>query len=413
VLGTPVLGPGGGQVGRLTDVIARLAGSGSSANWHPRVTGLVVHYEGEDKFAHAYQVASFSYDQARLNVEPGELGPFERRPGELLLGRDLRNRHLIHLERARLVRANEIELAKVGASWQVIGVDTTSKPVLRRMLPRRARSRVRPGRVIDWADIEPFVAHVPTARLQIPFRKLRRLHPAKLADLVEAASHEEGEEIIRAVGLDRELEADVFEELDTEHQVEFLRSRTDDDAAKLLSAMAPDDAVDLLTELDQERRLPILQRVPPPAQAKLRRLLHYNPETAGGLMNPDFVAVDSGATVGTALEAVKSSTTPAEAAGVVFVTGEGGKLVGTALLVDLLRSRPSDGVAVATRLDPASLPPDADIHEVVRKMTDYNLAIAPVLDEEGRMLGQISVDDVLELLLPAGWRRQYGMVSTE
>ncbi|MGH9105567.1 MAG: magnesium transporter MgtE N-terminal domain-containing protein [Acidimicrobiales bacterium] len=413
VLGTPVLGPGGQRTGRLADVIARLSGGASAANWHPRLTGLVVNYEGEDKFAHAYQVVSFGAEGARLSTEPSELGPFERRPGEVLLGRDLRSRHLIHLERARLVRANEIELAKVGTTWQVLGVDTSSRPVLRRALPRRWRRRVQPGRVIDWSDIEPFVSHVPSAQLQIPFRKLRRLHPAKLADLVEAASHEEGEEIIRAVGADRELEADVFEELDTEHQLEFLRSRSDEEAAKLLSAMAPDDAVDLLTELDQERRLPILQRVPLGAQTKLRRLLSYNPETAGGLMNPDFVAVPATATVESALEAVRSSTTPPEAAGVVFVADAAGRLQGTALLVDLLRSPLLESISVAARPDPASLPPGADIHEVVRKMTDYNLAVAPVVDDDGRMLGQITVDDVLELLLPAGWRRQYGMAAGE
>ena len=80
---------------------------------------------------------------------------------------------------------------------------------------------------MDWASIEPFVAHVPSSRLRIPYRKLAKLHPAQIADLVEAASHDEGEEIIEAVGADRELEADVFEELDTEHQLEFVRSRSD------------------------------------------------------------------------------------------------------------------------------------------------------------------------------------------
>jgi len=373
----------------------------------------VVNCQGQDKFAHAYQIVTLGQEFAQLSIEPADLGPFERRPGEVLLGRDLRSRHLIHLEGARLVRANEIELAKIGTSWQVIGVDTSSRPVLRRALPRPLRRRVKPGRVVDWADVEPFVAHVPTARLQIPFRKLRRLHPAKLADLVEAASHEEGEEIIRAVGEDRELEADVFEELDTEHQLEFLSSRSDEDAARLLSAMAPDDAVDLLTELDQDRRLPILQQVAPVAQRKLRTLLSYNPETAGGLMNPDFVAVPATSTVQAALDAVKSSACAPEAAGVVFVTGDDGRLVGTALAVELLRAGPSDNVSTATRADPATLPPDADIHEVVRTMTDFNLAVAPVVDDDGHMLGQITVDDVLELLLPAGWRRQYGMASAE
>ncbi len=413
LLGIPVVGPVEQHVGRLVDVIARLAGETMTGTWHPSVTGLVVDYDGQDRFAHAHEIESLSYEAARLTVDPKDLGPFERRSGEVLLAKDLRSRHLIHLEGARLVRANEIELAEVGSTWHVIGVDTSSRPVLRRLLPRWARARVKAGKVVDWSEIEPFVAHVPTAHLQIPFRKLRRLHPAKLADLVEAASHEEGEEIIRAVGEDSALEADVFEELDPEHQVEFLRSRSDEEAARLLSAMEPDDAVDLLTEMDQERRLPILQRLPQASQLKLRSLLSYNPETAGGLMNPDFVAVPASSIVGEALEAVKISPTPPQAAGVVFVTGERGRLQGTALVVDLLRADPLDSIAMATKPDPPSLPADADIHEVVRKMTDYNLAVAPVVDDDGRMLGQISVDDVLELMLPTGWRRQYGMDAAE
>ena len=145
----------------------------------------------------------------------------------------------------------------------------------------------------------------------------------------------------------------MFEELDTEHQVEFLRSRSDEEAARLLSAMEPDDAVDLLTELDQERRLPILQRLPQSTQLKLRSLLSYNPETAGGLMNPDFVAVPTTATVSEALDAVKTSPTPPQAAGVVFVTDERGRLQGTALVVDLLRSNPSDSIVERDQARPS------------------------------------------------------------
>jgi len=180
-----------------------------------------------------------------------------------------------------LIRANEIELAKVDGTWEVVGVDPSTKAVFRRLLPGRLGRNIRPGSIVDWESIEPFVAHVPSARLRIPYRKLARLHPAQIADLVEAASHEEGEEIIEAVGADQELEADVFEELDMEHQLEFIQSRSDAEAARVLSRMAPDDAADLIVDIDQERRLPILNLLPEPQQRKVRSLLSYNPETAG------------------------------------------------------------------------------------------------------------------------------------
>ena len=222
----------------------------------------------------------------------------------------------------------------------MVAVDISSKPVLRRLLPRGLRNKVRSGTLVDWSDIEPFVAHVPTAHLRIPFRKLAKLHPAQLADIVEAASHDEGEEIIEAVGQDLELQADVFEELDPDHQAEFLQSRSDEEAAHLLARMEPDDAADLLMELDQERRLPILERLPAVAQGKLKRLLRYNPETAGGLMNPDVISVPATATAETALQRVRDATTPGGASTVVFVSADGGTLQGVAPLVDLIRADP-------------------------------------------------------------------------
>lgn len=407
LLGVQVTAPDGRRVGKLTDVIVRLGDSG-----YPPLTGLVVDLSGRARFAHMHDVASLGRAGVRLSTDAARLGPFERRPGEVLLAKDVAGRHVIHLKGARLVRANEIELACAGGRWVVVGADPTSRPVIRRLLPRSARDRVEAGGLVDWAEIEPFVSHVPTARLRIPLRQLSRLHPAQLADLVEAASHAEGEEIIAAVGGDRELEADVFEELDVEHQVEFLRSRSDDEAARVLAAMAPDDAVDLLEELDQERRLPVLQRLPAAHQRKLRSLLSYNPETAGGLMNPDFVAVARSRSVEETLAAVRTSTVAPEASGVVLVVDEAGHLAGTVLVVELLRADPAATVGAVAHPDPVAVTPDADVHEVSRAMTDYNLAVLPVVDDQRTALGMISVDDVLELLLPEGWRRQYGMSSS-
>jgi len=165
----------------------------------------------------------------------------------------------LDLDGARLVRANEIELALVAGSWRVVGVDTGPRGGLRRLLPKVLGSHIATGEFLDWAGVEPFVGHVPTVRLRVPHPKLAKLHPAQIADLVEAASRSEGEEIIQAVGDDdRELEADVFEELDDHHQQEFLEDRPDEQVAQILSRSSNVGAVTIAKKLgapDLLRRL--------------------------------------------------------------------------------------------------------------------------------------------------------------
>ena len=258
--------------------------------------------------------------------------------------------------------------------------------------------------------MEPFVGHVPTSRLKLAHRRLARLHPAQIADLVEAASHEEGEEILEAVAQDKELEADVFEEMDDHHQVEFLRDRSDQQAAAVLSRMASDDAADLLLELDQDRRLPILNLMPAAKQRKMRSLLGHNPSTAGGIMNPDFVSVGVDARVGDAVARVRGAELRPQQASTVCVIGADGTLAGALSLAELVRADPQAGVCDLIEDAPTpTVATDADLPEVARLMTDYNLIAMPVLGPDGRPVGLIAVDDVLELLLPEEWRRRAGM----
>ncbi|MGA8297681.1 MAG: CBS domain-containing protein [Acidimicrobiales bacterium] len=408
VVRAPVIDGRGEKVGRVDDLIARLDGKP-----HPPIMGLVARIGHRDLFVPIVRVAELQPDHVRLSGETSDLGPFERRPGELLLTRDLSSRHLIHLIRAHLIRANDIELAQVDGEWQVVGVDPSTRAALRRALPRTFAKHISMGKIVDWSQIEPFVAHVPTARMRIPYRKLSKLRPAQIADLVEAASHDEGEEIIEAVSLDRELEADVFEELDPDHQREFLASRSNSDAARVLATMAPDDAADLIADLDQDRRLAVLEALPARQKAKVRRLLSYNPETGGGLMNPDFLSLAGETTVADALEAVRKSEIAPEALATVYVADDEGHLSGTVSVVKLLKSPPDKRLSAISEKDPVTVRADADIHGIVRKMSDFNLSAAPVVDDDHTMLGVITVDDVLELLLPTGWRRDFGMTAAE
>ncbi len=203
--------------------------------------------------------------------------------GEVLLRQDVLGRKLVNVEAdpPRLVSAHEIELACIEGWWRLVGVDPSFRAQLRRALPRALRGAVGDRPFLDWTDLEPFVGHVPTARLRFSHRKLANLHPAEIADLVEAASHEEGEELIEAVGQDRELEADVFEELDEHHQLEFISERPDAQVAAVVARMAADDAADLIGEIDQERRGRILALLPPAGRRRIETLMGYNPATAG------------------------------------------------------------------------------------------------------------------------------------
>jgi len=238
----------------------------------------------------------------------------------------------------------------------------------------------------------------------MPLQRLRRLHPAQIADLVEGASHEEGEEIMDAVEKDVELEADVFEELDDEHRAEFLKERSNDEVAHVLDRMAPDDAADLLGQLDQERRLPVLNLMAATQQRKLRKLLQYHPGTAGGMMSPDYVWVLHSATVAEALEAIRiDDKAPHQLLNTVFVTEEGGRFVGSVSAADLLRSDPK--VRVDTlKLVTLQVPAGADLTDVALTMADYNLTAIAVTDAAANLIGAISVDDMIKPLVPEDWR---------
>jgi hypothetical protein len=409
VIKRPLVDAAGGRVGRIDDLIVRVG-----EQPHPPLVGAVAHIAGRDLFLPIDKISGLGDSRVRFKGGGVDLRHFERRAGELLLAKDLLARHLINVIGGRLISANEIELANVNAVWEVVGVDPSSRPVVRRMLPGRVGRNISPGALVDWASIEPFVAHVPTARLHIPYRKLSRLHPAQIADLVEAASHEEGAEIIEVVKANRELEADVFEELDVEHQAEFVRSRTDAEAARLLAHMATDDAADLIMELDQERRMSVLDLLPDPYQRKVRSLLRYNPETAGGLMSPDFLALSERSHVAEALSAIRHSAAPLETLQVVFTLDESGSAAGSASAVSLIRAHPDDLLSSTAKAISAHVHADWDLHGVLRKMSDFNLTVAPVLDDEHRaILGVVTVDDILELLLPSGWRRDAGMTAAE
>jgi len=401
-----LLGRAGERLGQIQDVVARLTESG-----YPPVSGLVLRIGSRGVFVSVKEIAKIELEAVQLSVDRLDLRTFERRPGEILLARDILGHHVINVNDAQLVYVNDVELAERENRMRVVGIDIGSGAILERLLPRSVRG-LRSPTFLDWSSIEPLLAHVPSVRRRLPFRRLARLHPAELADMVEAASPIEGEEILRAVGEDRDLEADVFEELDTNYQVEFLRTRPEAEAAEILANMSPDDAADLVLKIEQERRDRLLGRLPLAQLRKVRMLLGYNPQTAGGLMSPDFLTFSPDTAVGDALETVRTSPLPPNAVASVYVVDGDGRLIGGPSVIELLRHEPTRPIAEAVAWEPVVVHPLADIPEIALKMADFNLEALPVVDDGDRMIGAITVDDLLEVMLPAEWRAVVQSSST-
>jgi CBS domain-containing protein len=407
VVGGELRDADGLRLGKVEDLIVRLG-----SDDYPPVTGALAAIAGRAVFVPADLIRTIEVGAVTIRRSRLDLQPFTRRPQEVLLKEDVLDRQLINVDGARLVRTNEIEIARVEGWYRVVGVDTGPRGLFRRLVPRRFADTIESGTFLDWASVEPFTGHVPTVRLRVPHPKLARLHPAEVADLVEAASHREGEEILEAVRLDAEREADVFEELDTQHQVEFIEEMSDLEAAGVLSRMESDDAADLINDLDEERREPVLALLPIVQRRRVRALLGYDATTAGGLMSPDLICVYSQATREEVIARISKSTASPDSITWIFVMNQHRRLKGAIQVIDLLRAEP--GAAIGDIASPPKhVRPDADIEEVARLMTDFDLTVVPVVDGEEQILGVITVDDVLEVVLPQGWRRNFRMLGDD
>jgi hypothetical protein len=406
LLKRPVTDRGGGSLGRLADVIVRLRGAD-----YPLVTGLVAAVGGREIFVPIDQVSSFDGDPLRLSSARLSLRHFGRRDGEVLLRADVLGHRLIDVPNARLVRAADLELARDGADWIVAGVDTRPRRMFGLRAPEapagRSAGRGGAGGSRDWHDFEWLIGHEGSALLRGPFARIRRLKPAQIADLLESASAEEETEILGRVRADPELEADVFEELDEDLATRLLGARTDFEIAEVLARMRADDAADAIAELPQQRRQPVLDLLPPGPRQKVLTLMGFASASAGGLMGVDFIALPGMVTVRGALARVRESPLlQPEALTSVHAVDEDGCLRGVARLVTLVQADPDAALIEVCDTDPVRVGADTDITDVAVLMTDYNLITIPVVDDRHRLLGVITVDDVLEIALPPDWRRR-------
>lgn len=397
--GTDLFDPLGDRVGKVRDVVVRLR----SERKRPDVIGVVVEMTGHRRvFLPITRVTTVAPRQV-VSTGLMNLQRFERRPGESLVIEDLFDR------RVQVRGASGPEDAIVfdvgiepgrGRGWEV------SKVAVTKRAGRFARRQE--NRIVEWDLVDglaPAEAGQGVANL---LAALAQMRAPDLAEALIGMSAKRRREVVAA--MDDERLADVLEELDHRDQADLLAGLTQERAADVLEAMGPDDAADLLSELPPEQAETLLGLMEPDEADPVRRLLSYSDDTAGGLMTSEPVVVPPGATIAEVLATLRNpDLTPALAA-VAFVARPPvetptGRFLGSAHFQRLLREPPSNLVSAVVDTDPAPLRPEASLAEVTQYLATYNLVAAPVVDPEGHLLGAVSVDDVLDHLLPETWRR--------
>jgi flagellar motility protein MotE (MotC chaperone)/sporulation protein YlmC with PRC-barrel domain len=422
--GIAVFDPNGDQVGRVRDVVVMLRVGGRP----PRVLGLVVEVVSRRRiFLPMTRVTGVESGQV-ITTGVLNMRRFEQRKTETLVLGELLDR------RVRLVSEETDESAGAGGALAggsgsgdsgqhgeevtVLDVSMAQLPARRdweidKVFVRRGRGRGgalrRKGETltVDWSAVSGFWLPEDSQGAESLVATFERLRPADLANVLHHLSPKRRGEV--AAVLDDDRLADVLEELPDDDQVEILGKLKEERAADVLEAMDPDDAADLLAELPPEEQERLLMLMQPQEAAGVRRLLSYEERTAGGLMTTEPIVLRPDATVADALARIRNPDLSPALAAQVYVCRPPdetptGKYLGLVHFQRLLRDPPFTLLGAITDTDLQPLAPDTGLPAVTSFLATYNMISAPVVDDSGSLLGAVTVDDVLDHLLPEDWR---------
>ena len=395
--GVVVLDPNGDHLGRVRDAVLRLR----TGDQPPRVTGLIVEIQARRRiFVPLGRISAFDTDAVLLNTATVSLKRFEQRAGELLALGDLLDRRVTIVESGKQAVLVDAAMERSRTSEWLI-----AKVAVREITGRLARR----GHLhqLDWEEVRGAIDEQHrqgAANLLAVFEQLRA---ADLANVMQDLSGKRRAEVAAALP-DARL-ADVLEELPEDDQVEILSSLESERAADVLEAMNPDDAADLLGELPEHEQERLLGLMEPNEADPVRRLLDYSEDTAGGLMTTEPVILPPDATVAQALAKVRDPDIIPALAAQVYVCRSPtatptGRFLGVAHIQRLLREPPGELVSAVLDTDIDPLDADTPMADLTRILATYNLVAVPIVDENDRLIGAVTVDDVLDHLLPDDWR---------
>jgi magnesium transporter len=403
-----------GFLSELIGLPVRIRGSAAHAPIG-RVVDFLVHHP-EDTFPRIDAVKIKTRDGLRvipiadvavdrdgpLLVDAMPLDPPPDDDATLSLVEDLLDKQIVDVDGRKVVRINDLELAMTGATLRVVAAEVGVAGLLRRLgAGRFARNLVDrvPRNLIAWNNVAPIHDHNPSEiKLSVSAGRLAQLHPSDLAEIIGDLSAQDAARVMGS--LDDETAADALEHLDADTQRTILDNLGTERAADIIEEMDADDAADLLGDLPEERQAELLAEMDAETADDLRELVRFGDHTAGGLMTTDYVWIYPHRTIAGTIEKIRELAPESEFVYYLYVTDQSKKLLGVLSLRTLLLAKTDATVDDVMETDVVSVSADTPAEDVASMIARYDLLACPVLDDEGKMLGIVTVDDAIDAIMP-------------
>jgi len=401
IIKKPVFDGAGKKIGRLKDAIV------SSEVSYPIIKAIIVDKTDKKTITIPYNYIDSIGKETKLKTSLDEIMEYKIQNMDIRLWEDVLDRQVVDIEDRKVRRVNDIKISRSHGYYYIIGVDIGFYGILKRLglesiaKPMRVKSN---ENIIAWADIDTLNQDYSKLKLKVPKQNIKKLHPADIAEIVDQLGLNESINILNS--LDDEAAADTLEEVSPERQAYLLEGMESQRAAEILDEMDPDDAADVLGNLPEEKAEELLGLLEPKESKDIRILLKYPENTAGGIMTTEYACIEQDLTVGEVMKQLREIAKDVETIYYVYVVSKDGELTGVVSLRDILLADPDKKISEVMITPVITVDILEEEEEVAQKIAKYNLLALPVVEDENRLKGIVTVDDAIDIVLPVAWKKR-------
>ncbi|HEX3013617.1 MAG TPA: CBS domain-containing protein [Methanobacterium sp.] len=390
----------GNKIGKFKDFIV-------SVNiLYPLVEALSIRTSGKKDILVSWEDVDHINKEIKLKLKFEDIKEYKLKKSDIKLVDEVLDKQVVDLEGKKIRRINDLQLSTTRGYYRLIGVDISFKGILRRLGLEKIASSLKINLhedYISWMDVDVLESDISRLKLKVPEYSLKKLHPADIAEIVDQLSINDSINVLNS--LDEEVAADALEEISPERQVSLFEEMETKRAADLLEEMSPDDAADLIGELSDDRAQELLELMDPEEAKDVESLLKYPEDTAGGIMTTEFASVKEGITARQTLNALRKMAKEVESIYYIYILSNSNSLVGVMSLRELLLAEPEQKIAEVMHRDIISVDVMEEEHDVAKQIAKYNLLAVPVVKNENKIQGIVTVDDAIDIVLPTAWKK--------